>query len=321
VILSLDEGLAEEVMRNLDEADLVRLAKAVDELDRVPQTALQPALEEFERRLQEPVIAGRGNLYIRRLAANAIGKDRAQQLLNSAPDDTGPLSVIRSARASTLAELLEQEHPQIAAVIISQLPPVQAARVLRAMREDRQADVVARVAKIEEIPAESLQVASESVLKALTASGGTADNAERRDFDGVSYAASLLNELPSDDTERLLERLEDDESGVAPRIREAMFTFEDLTRLDKRSLQILMREIAADQLILALRTASESMRELFFSAMSRRAAAMMQEDLELMPPRRLSEVDAAQREIIETAMRLAADRQIFLPRASAEELV
>lgn len=320
VILSLDESVAEEVMRSMDEADLVRLARAVDELDPIPQEALIPALEEFERKLSEPMLAGRGNAYIRRLAESAIGKDRAIKLFD--PDDTPPaISAIRGARASTLAELLQEEHPQIAAVIISQLPSVQAGRVVRAMREDRQADLVARIARLDEVPAEALTVASEALVVALAAAGGMADRREGREFDGVAFTAALLNELPTDDTDRLLERLEEVEAEVVPKIRDAMFTFEDLVRLDQRGLQTLMREIQADQLLVALKTASETLREKFFGSVSSRAAATMREDLELMPPKRLSDVEAAQREVVECAMRLASEARLVMPGGANEELV
>ena len=220
-----------------------------------------------------------------------------------------------------LADLLIEEHPQVAAVIISQLPAGQAAKVLREMPEDLQLDLVARISSLEEIPRESLEVASEALVANLDAAGG-AQGADRRSaFDGIAYCASLLNELPTDDTERLLEELEDEDFENVPKIREAMFTFEDLSNLDKRSMQTLMREISSEALLVALRTASESVREVFFGAVSSRAAETMREDLELMPPKRLSEVEEAQREVIETAMRMSAEGQITMPGGGGEEMV
>jgi flagellar motor switch protein FliG len=182
-------------------------------------------------------------------------------------------------------------------------------------------ELIARIARLEELPAESLAVASEALSLALAASGAAGESRGGQEFDGVGFAAALLNELPIDDSDRLLERIAESEAGVAPMIREAMFTFEDLSRLDRRSMQTLMREIAADQLVVALRTASDELRDAFYSAMSQRAVATIREDLELLPPKRLSEVEAAQREIVETAMRLASDRQLVLPAAVAEEMV
>ncbi len=220
-----------------------------------------------------------------------------------------------------MAELLQEEHPQIASVIISQLPRDRAAKVLLAMREDHQAEMLVRIASLEEVPEQALEVATKALLKSLRDAGALGTVEERAEFDGVAFAAALMNEMPTDDNDRLLEELEDSVPELAPKIREAMFTFEDLGQIDNRSLQMLMREIASDQLLIALKTASEELREKFFMAVSKRAAATMREDLEIMPPKRLSDVESAQREIVDAAMRLAADGQLALPGGAGGELV
>ncbi len=321
VILALDEEVASAVLKNLDEGELRLLAKAVEKLDPVPYESLNPTLEEFEHKLRLPSLARGGQRYIHKLAASAIGKERADLLFASPkPKILSALERLKTAKAGTLAELLSDEHPQVAAVIISQLPAEQAAKVLLAMEEDRQTDLIGRMVSLEEIPAEALEVASETLLRALRDAGGV-DAGGGREFDGVAFTAALFNELPKEEADRLLEDIEDSDPEVAPKIREAMFTFEDLGGMDTRSLQTLMREVSSDQLLIALKTAGEVMREKFFGAISQRAAATMREDLELMPPKRLSEVEAAQREIVEIAMRLAGEGQVVLPGGSGEEMV
>tara|TARA_R110002096_G_scaffold143328_4_gene299341 strand:- start:133747 stop:134796 length:1050 start_codon:yes stop_codon:yes gene_type:complete len=322
VLLSLDEDTAANVMRFMTEDDLVQLAKVVDELDPIPYDSLGPALRTFERRLREPVVSGKGGEYMRKLAETALGADKAGRLF--APPEPPPPTAMKRlhhARTGLLADLLVEEHPQVAAVIISQLPSAQASKVLRAMPEDLQLEIIARIAGLEEIPRDALEVASEAVVRGLDAAGGAQGADKRTIFDGVAYCASLLNELPSDDTERILEELEENDFEQVPKIREAMFTFEDLSNLDKRSLQTLMREISSEALLTSLRTASESVREVFFGAVSSRAAETMREDLELMPPKRLSEVEEAQREVIETAMRMSSEGQITMPGGGSEEMV
>lgn len=322
VLLSLDETTAANVMRHMTEVDLVHLAKVVDSLDPIPYESLGPALQIFENRLREPVISGKGGEYMRRLAESALGHDKAGRLF--APPEPPPptaLKRLHHARTGLLADMLVEEHPQVASVILSQLPAAQASGVLREMPEDLQLEMIARISSLEEIPRDALEVASEAVVRNLDAAGGAQGADRRSGFDGIAFCASLLNELPSDDTERLLEDLEEEEFEQVPKIREAMFTFEDLANLDKRSLQALMREISSEALLVALRTAGEAVREVFFGAVSSRAAETMREDLELMPPKRLSDVEEAQREVIETAMRMASEGQLTMPGGGGEEMV
>ncbi len=322
VLLSLDEETAANVMRHLNEDDLLHIAKVVDALDPIPYDSLGPALQVFERRLQEPVVSGKGGEYMRKLAEHALGQEKASRLFAPpVPPPPTAMKRLHHARTGLLADLLIEEHPQVAAVIVSQLPAPQASKVLKAMPEDLQLEIIARISSLEEIPREALTVASEAIVNGLDAAGGSQGADKRTSFDGIAYCASLLNELPTDDTDRLLEELEENDFDNAPKIREAMFIFEDLAAMDKRSLQTLMREISSEALLVSLRTASESVREVFFGAVSSRAAETMREDLELMPPKRLTEVEEAQREVIESAMRLASEGQITMPGGGSDEMV
>ncbi len=307
VMLALSEDLAVKIMTQLDEKELRVLSDAVDSMDPLPHSLLPTTLEEFERELQSPTMPLRGGDYLRRLATSAVGEDKVDRALTPA---TPAMEYIRDAKESTLAELLQNEHPQLAAVVLSQLPQERAAAVLLEMPEERQRDLVERVAGLTSIPMRSMQVASESLAEALRELGGEDDEELR--CDGIKFAAGLMNELGPEDSDRLFEELEDRNPDLVPSIREAMFIFEDLSRLDERSLQMLMREVPADQLLIALKTASESLRDKFFGAVSKRAATSMREDLEFMPPKRLSEVEEAQRAIVDIAMGMASDGRVNL---------
>lgn len=315
VLLALDEPLAAELMGNLEPTDVRDLVNAIQGIDPVPADSLKPALDQFEKAMAGPIAPTGGAAYLRQLASKTFGHERVKTMLT--PDRQSPVDRLRETRDPVLAEILENEHPQLAAVVLSQLPKEQASRVLLCMREDHQADLLQRLAQIETIPTESLDAATQSLVDALadvSTLGGPEDT-----YDGVAFVASLMNELPMDDNERILEAIEDAEPELAPKIREAMFVFEDLMSLDDRSVQGLMREVQAETLLVALKSAPDELREKFFSAVSKRAAETMREDLELMPPRRLSEVEEAQRAIVEQAMELASQGKIML--GSREELV
>jgi flagellar motor switch protein FliG len=313
--MSLDEKVAADLLRHMEETDLQRLAAAVDGLDSLSFDAVGPVLEEFERQLQRPLLPGRGATYMRKLAAAAVGHEKAERMFAPIAKRSSPLESIRGAKAHTVAELLQEEHPQVAAVILSQLP--QASKVMQEMPAGLQADLAARIAVLEEIPTDVLEIASESLQKSLAASGA-ASGGGKTSFDGVAFVATLLNELKPDASDQILASLDDE---TARKIRQAMFTFENLLQVDKRSMQILLRDLPGEQLCVALRTASETVRAHFFSCMSTRAAETLREDLELMPPKRLSEVEAAQRDVVDTAMRLGQSGQITLPNRGGDEMV
>lgn len=320
VLLGLDEDVAQQVLKALDPRDLRVLAAAADSLGNIGGDALPPAFEEFEKAFATPRLPGGPGDYLRKLTASTVGADRARALFAPPEAPTAPLETIRGARAQSLAELLVDEHPQVAAVILSQLPRQQAAEVLLAMTPEQQSDLLARVASLEEVPADMVALASEALAKALAGAGAVGPTT-RDSFDGIRFAADLLNELGATESERLLGAIEHGDGKLAPKIREAMFTFEDLGRIEPRQLQPFMREVPSETLLVALKTASDVLRERFLSAISSRAAETMREDLAAMPPTRLSDVEKAQREIVEVALKMAAEGRLVLPGGSNEEMV
>lgn len=315
-ILGLDESVATELLKHLGEKDMSRLAENVAKLKEPPVAELDATFVEFVTKMGTPLVPRDGTAYVRRLATAAIGEDKASRLL--APPPLPPaLETLKNARASTLADLLAEEHPQIAAVVIAQLPREQAAKVLLAMPPARQEEVMARVAALEEVPAAAAALASETLAKALM---GDSDGATNK-FDGVGFVAALLNEINPTESERLLGALEMADANIVPKVREKMFTFEDLLRLPARAIQMLMKEVTSESLLIALKTASEPLRDHFLSALSSRAGAQLREDLTMLPPTRLSDVERAQREIVESAMRLGAEGRITMPGPNSEKLV
>jgi flagellar motor switch protein FliG len=320
IVLGLDEEVAADVLRHMPEDDVRRLADAVTHLEPVPLDLLEPAFEDFDRAMRAPVLPRGGADYLRRLAASALGEERVRRLLNPAPGPRAPMESVRGARPATLAQILADEHPQVAAVVLAQLEREQAAKVLKALPEELQADLLARLAALEEVPEDALLAAAEAVGRNLEAAGGGAE-ISRQPCDGVARAAALLNELTPDDSQRLLGVLESRDAALGPKVREAMFTFEDLGRMERRHFQVLMREIESDSLLVALKTAGEELRERFLGAVSSRAAATLREDLAALPPMRVSDVERAQRAIVTTAMRLAQEGRLTLPGASGEAMV
>lgn len=316
-VLALDEELAGQLLAQLDDVELRALSAAVDDLDLVPGEALLGVLADLEKAIAGPMSVSRtgGGAYVRQLAAKSLGEDRARRLFAPPVEELPPLPIeqLRSARTQALADLLIEEHPQIAAVVLTQLPATTVSHVLAAMPPDIAADLATRLAGLDEIPDRAVLEASESLVRALASTGGLASSDRRSDFDGLAFAASIINEMNGDDGDALLGRMATVDEAAAARVREAMFTFEDLLRIDARGMAPLLRTVQSDTMVIALQTAGDQLREHFFRGLSQRAGQTLREDLAATPPRRVSEVEAAQREIIETAMRLAAEGSLQLP--------
>jgi flagellar motor switch protein FliG len=320
-LLSLDEELASKVLARMSERDIRRLAEVVEDLGEVSTPTIERVLLELERGMVDPLAIARtgGHKYMRKLADKAFGADRASKLFGL-PEVvvSEPLQLLRTARATALAQLLADEHPQIAAVVLTQLQPKVAAKVIAVMEPELAADVCARVAELEEIPEHAVAEASESLVRALEAVGGLASSDSRSEFDGLAYSAAMVNEMATTAGDELLAKISEADDKTATRIREAMFTFEDLGRIATREIANLLRAVQSETIVVALQTAPPELREHFLASLSQRAATTLRDDLASVQPKRLSEVEAAQREVVECAMRLAAEGKLTMPERGAE---
>lgn len=319
-LLSLDEEVATMVLSRMAEHDVRRLVDAVDELEDVNGETIQRVLDEYEKGLVNPLAMVRsgGNKYVRKLADRAFGYEKAQKLFGVAPPPSEPLQLLRTARVNSLAELLAEEHPQIAAVVLTQLAPSVAAKILNLMPKPIAADLATRISDLDEIPEHAVHEASESLVRALEAAGGLASTDPRSEFDGLAFSAAIVNELTSDEGDELLGTIAESNESAASRIREAMFTFEDLQRISTREMGGLLRSVQSEVLVVALQTATPELREHFLSSLSQRAAATLRDDLGAAAPKRLSEVEAAQREVVEAAMKLASEGKLTMPARGSE---
>lgn len=319
-LLSLDEEVAALVLARMADHDVRRLVDAVDELDVVQADVIDRVLEELERGLTNPLslVRSGGTKYVRRLADRAFGSDRAQKLFGVAPPPSEPLQLLRSARVSSVAQLLADEHPQIAAVVLTQLAPPIAAKVLGLMPPELAAELAKRISELDEIPDHAVAEASESLVRALELAGGLASSDARSEFDGLAFSAAVVNEMSSEDGDNLLGKIAEHDEQAAMRIREALFTFEDLAWIAKREIGQLLRAVNSEVLVTALQTAPTDLRDHFISSLSQRAGATLRDDLAAAPPKRLSEVEAAQKEIIEAAMRLAGEGKLTMPSRGSE---
>lgn len=313
MLLSLDEATAAPITSELDADDLRKLQQVASTMRAVPAGALAQVYAEFVERSQQAVAVPRGGVrYLRRIATRALGEARAREIF--AENTQSPLDRLAHADPETLAGVLEHEHPQLVAAILSQLPADRAATLVEKLNEELQTSVLERLATMTEVPQRLLQDVAQALSAELpvtdSESGSTA-------VDGVAQTAALVRRMGQKLGDALLQRLSGADETLAAEIRRAMYTFEDLKLLDARGLRSLLEAVPADRLTLALKTSSDSLKNHIFSAMSKRAAERVREDLEMLGGVRLADVEAAQQEIVEQCLKLASEGVISLENSDA----
>lgn len=319
-MLSLPEQAASEVFRQMEAKEIQRVMSAMDQLQNVSAEAIQEVFEEFAHFVRdEPVMLEGGVEYLAEAVKRAVGPERARRLLESGSSDPMSVEVRASGGAvtlanvdpRTLANVLEVEHPQAIALLVANMDSKRAASVLEYMPEMIQQEVMNRVARLERVSPEVLRDIEASVLSELE----TIHTGAQEDFKGPEQAAALLNSMNREHGVEILARLEELDEQLAVQIRQKMFTFEDLCNVDDRGMQAILKEIASDNLLLAMKTASDELKGKFFRNMSSRAAEMMRDDLAAMGPTRLADVENAQKEIAKIALRLQEEGTIVIAGA------
>jgi flagellar motor switch protein FliG len=307
MLLSLDEATATPILAEMDPEDVKKLRDAAAGLRAVPTSSLDGVYAEFIERSRAAVAVPKGGVrYLRKLAGRALGEPTAQQIFLET--EASALQRLAQAEPTALASVMETEHPQLVAAILSQLDNEKAARVLENLPEAARPAILERLGTMSEVPASLL----EDVASALSAELPVTTSGAVMEVNGIARSAALVRRLGRETGEALLGTIEEGNSELAGEIRKAMYTFEDLNALDARALRSLLESVPVERLTMALKTASETLRTHIFASMSKRAAERIKEDMEIMGGVRLSDVEAAQREIVEVALRLDAEGTISL---------
>jgi len=267
---------------------------------------------------QSLLVSDTGN-YVRAVLKRALGDDKAALLIDRILQG-GDVSGIESLKwmdPLSVAELLRNEHPQIIAAILVHLDPDHAADILKQFNERQRAEVMLRVATLEGIQPTALKDLNEVLFQVLA--GG--DKVRKSSLGGVKAAAEIINLLGGAMEGAVIEAIRGHDPDLAQKIMDKMFVFDDVLKLDDRSVQTVLKEVASETLVVALKGAGPELREKFFSNMSSRAAEALREDLESRGPMRLSEVEAQQKEILKTVRRLADEGQVTLGGGGDDALI
>jgi len=318
----LGEDVASYIYRNLGEVDVQRLTQRIVDLEQIkPEVALS-VLEEYSRlALTQVHLSDGGPEYARKLLVKAFGEDNAKRLLeqvNLANEMSSEhLENLQKADPQQLARFLEGEHPQATALIMAHLNTRQASALLSNLGEDARAEVIRRLAGLRQFSPDVAQKISVALHTRLEALG----EQSRRGYAGLKGAADVLNQLDARSGKTILELIEKDDPKMALGIRNLMFTFEDLLGVPEAAIRELLGQLEKKTLALALRGASEELKNMIFKSMSTRAVEMLKEDIEVLGVVRARDVNAAQRTIVDVARKLESEGKLQLSAEAADEYV
>lgn len=307
------------LLKHMDDGDIRKLLSVMNKYRVVPIHVTKRVLEEYYEMISESEeYIFSESITSKDMIVDALGEDRARGILgglNIASGSARQLESIEMVDAKSLATFLVSEHPQTVAVILAHLEPEKKGEVLKRLPEALQAEVVLRMANLEHVDPELIS----EIDKVLKNQLANTASVEQGTLGGVMPVAEMLNVMDKTTETSIMSRLEEKDPLLAEEIRKLMFVFDDIAKIDDRGIQVLLKEVPNDKLLLALKTASEDIKNKVFKNLSQRAAEMLREDLSNMGPSRLSDVEGAQQEIVNAARRLEAEGKILIARGGSDD--
>ena len=297
-LLSLGEQEATEVMKHMGAKDVQRIGAAMTQLQNVSRTDVSKVLSDFNLSVEGQTSLGVGvDEYLRKVLIGALGEDKARGVIDRIlfGRSSKGLEALKWMDPRAVAELIRQEHPQIIAIVMAYLDSDQAAEVLNLFPDPLRADVILRVATLDGIQPTALHELDEVIEKQFA---GRTGGMKTSVLGGVKSAANILNFMDSTAEANVVALISKADEALGGKIQDLMFVFDDIAEIDDRGMQEVLRAVPSDKLLLAIKGADEALKQKIFKNMSQRAAEMLKDDLEAKGPVRLSEVEAAQKEIL-----------------------
>ena len=321
-MLSLGPAASANVMKKLSEEQVSAVSAAMARLGSVAPQEVEGVLEEFKKAVDTRVIDVNGGIeHVRTMLTEAFGREQATRLLDrlekSLDHDLVDFGNLNKVDPQQLAKFIQGEHPQTIALVLSHLDLSQGAELIRALPVEIRADVLIRMASLEQIPPESVRTIAAVIGQKLRNLG----ELSREACGGVRAVADLLNRLDPNTGSQLLEAMEETNPALFENVRRLMFVFEDLAKLDDGAIRELVNRVDRKILITAFKGTSEDLRNHFMKSFSQRGAEMLKEDLDALGPLKIKDVDAAQQQIISVARQLESDGVISLNNSAAEQYV
>jgi flagellar motor switch protein FliG len=320
LLMVMGEDFTTKVFKHLNETEIMTIGSHMAQIKNVDRESVTFVVEEFKQNMEGKEGLGvSGRNFLERTVSKAFDSRKADDLLGDLLTDrsASAFEKLNALSPPVLANLLLGEHPQTIALVLVNMKYHIAAEIIQELPEDLQSEVMVRIADLQDVPNEIVSEIQEVIEEQVSSVSKESDE----NLGGVQTAAEILNNLDSKMETAILDKIEAAREELAEEIRQSMFVFEDLIQLDDRSIRTLLKEISNDELTLALKTASEELGEKIFGNVSQRAAQMMKEDMEVMGPVKLRDVEQAQLNIIKTARRLADEGKVALGGKGGEDVL
>ncbi|MBU1162383.1 MAG: flagellar motor switch protein FliG [Proteobacteria bacterium] len=319
LFLTMGEEYSTALFKELDETSIKKIGKYMSEITHIPSDVLSTVMDEFLINFKsdgDVVISGED--FLKQIVNKSMDKESAREVFKVIGEkSTGvPFSDLAYIPAENLINIIQGEHPQTIALILSYLPYEKAAEVLKSFPEELKIDVALRIVQIGQVDVEIVNELDKVIKNEISKIGGAT-----RKCDGIETLANILNQVDGITEESVLSHLENEDGDLADMVRQKMFVFEDLLQIENRHFRDILQNVDNQLLIKALKTTSDEMKNKVFSNLSERASEMLREDMEVMGPVKLSEVEEAQQEIIKIAKRLESEGRIILSKGGDDVFV
>jgi len=317
LMLSLGEAEAAEVLKHMTAKEVQKVGQAMAAVGGVSREQIEKVIGDFAGALDSQTSLGIGaDDYVRKVLVQALGADKAGSVIDRIllGRNSSGMEMLKWMDPRAIADLIRNEHPQIMAIVLSHLEPDQAAETLKNFPERVRSDVLLRVATLDNVPPIALNELNEVMERQFAGSQGS----KATTIGGVKVAANILNFVDGGQDQIILGAIGKVDQALSDQIQELMFVFDDLATVDDKSMQAILREVPGDRLPLALRGGSAEVKEKVLKNMSQRAAAILKEDMDDRGPVKLSEVESAQKEVLQIVRRLADEGTISLGGAKDE---
>lgn len=320
LLLSLGEQGAAEVLKHIGPKQVHRVSSAMAGLSNITKDQADGVLSEFCQTVDNETAIGVGSQeYLKGMLVRALGEEKASGILDRVLMGTtsSGLEQLKWMDPRAIIEVIRLEHPQIIAVVLASLDSEQAAEILSLLPEKVRMDVLLRIATLDRLQPTALQELNEVIEKQFA--GNT--NIKTSSMGGIKSTANILNYMDSSIEGMIMDQINEFDAELGEKIQDLMFVFDDLVNVDDRGIQALLREVSSETLVLALKGSDDAIKEKVFGNMSKRAGEMLRDDLEAKGPVRVSEVEAAQKEILAIARRMSESGDIALGGQGGEEFI
>jgi flagellar motor switch protein FliG len=321
-LMAMGDDFTQAVFKGLTDHEMMLLGRRMATLEDVtiPVDTVRTIMDEFEQLSGEVSgVTGKGITYLRDALVSALGQDKAKPILDSISlaMDTAAFSSLRSIDPTILVDYLKGEHPQTIALVLAHLDHQKVAQIIKEMPEKLQPEIVFRIANLGMVPSGVIEDVDEVLKNEIEAMGSV----ESKKLGGIETVAEIMNQLDHNTENNIFASLEEVDADLAENIRQKMFVFEDLINIDNRGIQTILKEITNEDLSLALKTSSETLKGHILKNMSSRASEMLLEDMETMGPVKLSDVENAQQNIVRVARKLEAAGKIVIGGKGGEDVL